>query len=179
VIAATNINLAQAVRAKKFREDLYYRLSVVALELSRLQDRPEDILPLAEHFLEGFCTQARKPRLAISPEAKSRLMAHPWPGNVRELRNLMERIAFLCPGERIEASDLTFILSPDRDPVTGTTDLGLTDATNRFQQDYIRRMIKRTAGNMTESARMLGMHRSNLYRKMRLLEMSEAPERDE
>lgn len=179
VIAATNVNLAQAVRAKKFREDLYYRLSVVALELSPLRERPEDILPLAEHFLEGFCTQARRPRLAISSEARSRLMAHPWPGNVRELRNLMERIAFLCPGERIEASDLAFILSPDRDPVTGTTDLGLSDATNRFQQDYIRRMIKRAEGNMTEAAKMLGMHRSNLYRKMRLLEMSEAPEGDE
>ena len=179
VVAATNVNLAQAVRGKTFREDLYYRLSVVALELSALRERPEDILPLAEHFLEGFCVQARRPRLAIAPDAKSRLLAHPWPGNVRELRNLMERIAFLCPGERIEASDLAFILSPDRDTVTGATDLGLADATNRFQQDYIRRMIKRAQGNMTETARMLGMHRSNLYRKMRLLEMSEAPEGDE
>ena len=179
VIAATNVNLAQAVHSKKFREDLYYRLSVVALELPALGERPEDILPLAEHFLEVFCAQARRPRLAIAPDARTRLASHPWPGNVRELRNLMERIAFLCPGERIEASDLAFILSPDRDTVTGATDLGLTDATNRFQQDYIRRMIKRAQGNMSETARMLGMHRSNLYRKMRLLEMSEAPEGDE
>lgn len=179
VVAATNVDLALAVQSKKFREDLYYRLSVVALELSPLRERPEDIMPLAEHFLDGFCSQARRPRLAIAPDARLRLLAHPWPGNVRELRNLMERIAFLCPGERIEASDLAFILSPDRDTVTGATDLGLTDATSRFQQDYIRRMIKRAQGNMTETARLLGMHRSNLYRKMRLLEMSEAPEGDE
>jgi Nif-specific regulatory protein len=179
VVAATNVNLAQAVRDKKFREDLYYRLSVVALELSPLRERPEDILPLAEHFLEGFCAQARRPKLGIAPDAAARLSAHPWPGNVRELRNLMERIAFLCSGDRIEASDLAFILSPDRDTVTGATDLALADATNRFQQDYIRRMIKRAQGNMSETARMLGMHRSNLYRKMRLLEMSEAVEGDE
>jgi Nif-specific regulatory protein len=179
VVAATNVNLIEAVHHKKFREDLYYRLSVVALELPPLRERPEDVLPLAEHFLDIFCAQAARPRLAIANEARLRLAAHPWPGNVRELRNLIERIAFLCPGERIEASDLAFILSPDRDAVTGATDLGLTDATARFQQDYIRRMIKRVQGNMTETARLLGMHRSNLYRKMRQLEMSEARDDDE
>src|SRR5262249_31233904 len=95
VVAATNLNLAQAAREKKFREDLYYRLSVVALELPPLRDRPEDILSLAEHFLERFCAQARRKVLTFSPDAQKRLQAHPWPGNVRELRNLMERIAFL------------------------------------------------------------------------------------
>jgi Nif-specific regulatory protein len=180
VVAATNDNdnLVQAVASRKFSEDLFYRLSAVTLQLPPLRERHDDILPLAEHFLESFCRQARRPRLAIAPNAQSRLVAHPWPGNVRELRNLMERMAFLCPGERIEASDLAFILSPDRDTASGATDLGLTEATNRFQQDYIRRMIKRAQGNMTETARLLGMHRSNLYRKMRLLEMSEASDSD-
>jgi Nif-specific regulatory protein len=176
VIAATNVNLAQAVREKKFREDLYYRLSVVALELPPLRDRPEDTLPLAEHFLAHFCAQARRPALLISPEARMRLQAHPWPGNVRELRNLMERIAFLCSNDRVEASDLAFILSPDADAATAATDLSLSEATARFQQEYIRRMIRRVGGNMTVAARLLGLHRSNLYRKMGQLDMSEAKE---
>jgi Nif-specific regulatory protein len=175
VIAATNVNLAQAVREKKFREDLYYRLSVVALELPPLRDRPDDILPLAEFFLAQFCGRARRPILELSAEARSRLAGHTWPGNVRELRNLMERIAFLCPNDRVEAGDLAFILSPDRDESAVALDLGLTSATARFQQDYIRRMVKRVQGNMTEAARVLGLHRSNLYRKMRQLEMAETP----
>ena len=83
-------------------------------------------------------------------------------------------MAFLCPHDRVESEDLAFILSPDRDSVTEATDLGLTDATARFQQEYIRRMVKRVQGNMTEAARLLGLHRSNLYRKMRQLEMNEA-----
>lgn len=179
VVAATNVNLAQAVHEKKFREDLYYRLSVVALELPPLRDRPDDILPLAEHFLERFCVQARRRPLLLAPEARTRLASHGWPGNVRELRNLMERVAFLCPGERVEISDLEFILSPNRDASNGATDLGLAEATARFQQDYIRRMVKRMGGNMTETAQFLGVHRSNLYRKMRQLGMSEAPVGDE
>jgi transcriptional regulator with GAF, ATPase, and Fis domain len=175
VIAATNINLAQAVRDKKFREDLYYRLSVVALDLPPLRDRPDDILPLAEFFLDQFCGRARRPVLELSPAAQSRLASHAWPGNVRELRNLMERVAFLCPNDRVDADDLAFILSPDRNESAVALDLGLTSATARFQQDYIRRMVKRVHGNMTEAARVLGLHRSNLYRKMRQLEMAETP----
>jgi Nif-specific regulatory protein len=134
---------------------------------------------LAEHFLERFCIQARRRPLILAPEARLRLSGHGWPGNVRELRNLMERVAFLCPGERVETSDLEFILSPNRDATNNATDLGLAEATARFQQDYIRRMVKRVKGNMTETARLLGLHRSNLYRKMRQLDMSEAPEWDE
>ena len=174
VVAATNVNLAQAVREKKFREDLYYRLSVVALDLPPLRDRPEDVFPLAHHFLDRFCSQARRKTLDLSAEAKARLAAHPWPGNVRELRNLMERLAFLCPSDRVEASDLAFILSPGPEAAVAATDLELTAATARFQEDYIRRMIRRARGNMTQAAALLGLHRSNLYRKMRQLEMSEA-----
>lgn len=176
VVAATNVNLARAVREKKFREDLYYRLSVVALELPPLRDRPEDILPLADHFLERFCIQARRKNLELSPEARTRLTAHAWPGNVRELRNLMERIAFLSPSDRVEPSELAFILSPDPDAANAATDLELTEATACFQQEYIRRMISRARGNMTAAAELLGLHRSNLYRKMRQLKMSEARE---
>ena len=102
VIAATNSNLTEKVRTKKFREDLYYRLSVVTQQLPSLADRPDDIIPLAKHFLKQFCAQARRKTLAMTAEARRRLQAHSWPGNVRELKNLMERIAFLSQGDKIE-----------------------------------------------------------------------------
>ncbi len=172
VIAATNADLADMVAQKKFRQDLYYRLSVVTVDIPPLRDRPEDVIPLAEFFLERFCRQANRKLLAISPDARRRLQAHPWPGNVRELRNLMERVAFLTKGDRVEANDLAFILSPHRDAFDDLAEgVGLTEATNRFQQEYIRRAVKRVRGNMSDAARILGLHRSNLYRKMRQLGM--------
>lgn len=180
VIAATNSNLAELVRAKKFREDLYFRLNVVTLDLPPLRDRPEDMLPLAEHFLGLFSVQARRAKMQISAEAKRRLQNHTWPGNVRELRNLMERVAFLAPEEKVEAEDLAFILSPERESFhEPSADRGLSEATNAFQESYIRKAIRRVRGNMSEAARLLGLHRSNLYRKMRQLGMSEAEGADE
>ena len=175
VIAATNAKLAEAVRAKKFREDLYFRLNVVTLDLPPLRERPDDVIPLAEHFLGTFAIQARRPKLHLSPEAKRRLQMHGWPGNVRELRNLMERVAFLAPNDKIEVDDLAFILSPERESyVEPSENQGLSEATNFFQQEYIRRAIRRMRGNMSEAAKLLGLHRSNLYRKMRQLGMQEA-----
>ena len=174
VVAATNTNLAEAVREKRFREDLYYRLTVVTLDLPALRDRPEDTLPLAEHFLARFCAQANRPGLEISSDARRRLQAHAWPGNVRELKNLMERVAFLCPGDRVEVDDLAFILSPGQDSsLEPSADLGLDQATKQFQREFVRRSVKRVGGNMSEAAKLLGVHRSNLYRKMRQLTMKE------
>ncbi|MCP4783576.1 MAG: sigma-54-dependent Fis family transcriptional regulator [Fuerstiella sp.] len=174
IVAATNSNLTEAVREKRFREDLYYRLSVVTLDLPSLRDRPEDILPLAEHFLSRFSAQARRPGLQLTSDARRRLQAHAWPGNIRELRNLMERVAFLAPKDRIDADDLAFILSPDQ--VGGpqlSLDLGLDGATREFQKEFIRRSINQVSNNMTDAAKLLGLHRSNLYRKMKQLQMSE------
>ena len=177
VVAATNKNLAEAVHDKRFREDLYYRLSVVTLDLPPLRERPEDILLLAEFFLKKFSMQARRPTLRLSTESRRRLQAHAWPGNVRELRNLMERVCFLSPGDQVESEDLAFILSPERNSaIDMSADLGLNDATKRFQQEYIRRSVKRVNGNMSEAAKLLGLHRSNLYRKMRQLDMDVADE---
>lgn len=172
VLAATNANLAEMVREKKFRQDLYYRLSVVTIELPALRDRPEDILPLATFFLKRFCADARRKSLAISADAEKRLQMHGWPGNVRELRNLMERVAFLTNGDRVEVDDLAFILSPQRDAFDDLSDgVGLAEATNRFQREYIKRAVKRMQGNMSDAAEFLDLHRSNLYRKMRQLGM--------
>jgi Nif-specific regulatory protein len=172
VIAATNSNLAEAVRDKRFRQDLYYRLSVVTVDLPPLRERPEDVQPLARYFLEQFCRQAKRRTLEISVDARRRLQAHAWPGNVRELRNLMERVAFLTRGDVVDVDDLAFILAPRQSEFDELGEgVGLSDATDRFQKDYIRRAVKRVQGNMSEAARLLGLHRSNLYRKMRQLGM--------
>jgi len=172
VLAATNANLADLVREKKFRQDLYYRLGVVTLEIPPLRDRAEDILPLGRFFLERFCRDAKRKPLLMSPDAEKRLQMHNWPGNVRELRNLMERIAFLAAGDRVEVDDLAFILSPKRNPLDDLVDgAGLGEATAQFQIEYIKRAVKRMQGNMSDAAEYLGLHRSNLYRKMRQLGM--------
>jgi Nif-specific regulatory protein len=171
VVAATNRKLAEGVRAGKFREDLFYRLSVVTIELPPLRERREDILVLAEHFLDQFCRDAGRRPLRLSAEARKRLEQHEWPGNVRELRNLLERVAYLCPEEKVEASDLAFILRPAAKEEDRYADLGLAEATREFERDHIKRAIERARRNMSEAAKLLGLHRPNLYRKMKLLEM--------
>ena len=172
VIAATNQDLADLVRQKRFREDLYFRLNVVTLVLPPLRERPADIIPLAEFFLREFSRHAHRkvPKLAAS--ARHRLESHPWPGNVRELRNLCERLAYLHPTDKVEAEDLAFVLSPAAAPPTLiAAELPLAEATDLFQVEHIQQAVRRAAGNMSEAADMLGLHRSNLYRKMRQLGM--------
>ncbi len=172
VIAATNHNLADMVRQKRFRQDLYFRLNVVTLDLPPLRDRGSDVLLLAEHFLADFCRKAHRKVLKFTAAARSRLEAHAWPGNIRELRNLMERLAYLSTGERIEAEELAFILSPGGEsPALVAIDLPLAQATDRFQIEYIKKHIERAKGNMSGAAKRMGLHRSNLYRKMRQLGM--------
>ncbi|GAF74869.1 unnamed protein product, partial [marine sediment metagenome] len=109
VLTATNQALAEMVRAKRFREDLYFRLNVVTLELPPLRDRADDVLLLADYFLHDFCKQARRKPPKLTAAARRRLTEHPWPGNVRELRNLMERLAYLSTQPQIQAEDLAFI----------------------------------------------------------------------
>lgn len=174
VIAATNAKLADKVGKGDFREDLYYRLSVVTVDLPPLRERPEDVILLAEHFLKTFAEQSKRLDLRLSAAAKQRLQAHAWPGNVRELRNLMERVAFLAPDDEVQADDVAFILSPTRERAPGVaigSDLPLADATAEFQRVHIENAIKRMQGNVTAAAEILGVHRSNLYRKMRQLGM--------
>jgi Nif-specific regulatory protein len=171
IIAATNRRLAEAVRAGKFREDLFYRLTVVTLELPPLRERREDILILVEHFLQQFCRDAGRRPLKLSAEARRRLEQHNWPGNVRELRNLTERIAFLCPNDRVEASDLAIIVRPATAEADRFAELTLAEATDLFQREHIGRAIERARTNMSDAAKMLGLHRPNLYRKMKMLGM--------
>ncbi|MBN2216136.1 MAG: sigma-54-dependent Fis family transcriptional regulator [Pirellulales bacterium] len=175
VVAATNQNLADMVRQKRFREDLYFRLNVVTLDIPPLRERGDDVMLLAADFLADFCRKARRKPPKFSAAAERRLREHPWPGNVRELRNLMERLAYLSTDQRIEAEELAFILSP-RPMAEGPgaaidENQPLGEATNQFQIDFIHRAIKRSGGNVSRAAARLGLHRSNLYRKMRQLGM--------
>ncbi len=173
VIAATNQDLMQMVRQRRFREDLFFRLHVVALQMPPLRERVEDIPILAEHFLHDFSARAHRRPPAFSQDAIKRLRQHHWPGNVRELRNLMERLAYLHSDDTVHASDLDFILMPGHgDGLSGVSlELTLADATRNFQSEFIRKHIEAAGGNMSDAARNLGLHRSNLYRKMRQLQM--------
>ena len=181
VVAATNQNLAELVRHKRFRQDLYFRLTVVTIELPPLRERGDDLLELAEFFLQTFCRKARRTPPQFTPAARQLMRAHPWPGNVRELRNLMERVAFLNSSDTLDVGDLPFNPSPR--PSSGETESAdrcarpdhpsewppLDEATRTFQADYIRQAISRSRGNITEAAERLGLHRANLYRKLRQL----------
>jgi Nif-specific regulatory protein len=175
IVAATNRNLADAVSAGKFREDLFYRLSVVTLDLPPLRERREDVLLLVEHFLQQFCRDAGRKTVKLSAEARKRLEQHDWPGNVRELRNLLERVAYLCAGDKVEVDDLAFVLRPALSEDERWARLTLAEATDAFQRQHIEQAIARAGLHMGEAAKLLGLHRPNLYRKMRLLGMEPPP----
>ncbi|WP_197452505.1 sigma-54-dependent Fis family transcriptional regulator [Rosistilla carotiformis] len=172
VLAATNQPLAELVRQKRFREDLYFRLNVVTLKLPALRERGDDILLLAQHFLEDFAHKQGHRVPTLSSAAQQALKSHPWPGNIRELRNLIERVSYLCSSDIIQASDLTFSASPsDQSDSQRLAHKSLNEATRQFQIQHIQSAIQRAGHNMTEAAAMLGVHRSNLYRKMKQLDL--------
>jgi len=174
VVAATNRDLSKRVQEGAFREDLFYRLNVVTIDLPPLRERGDDVLLLAEHFLRQFCQTRGRKTPKLSAAAKSKLVAHGWPGNIRELRNLMERVAYLTDAPMVQPEELAII---DRGPATGAggesaIEGPLTEATQEFQRRHIDRAIQRRRGNVAAAARDLGLHRSNLYRKMKQLEMN-------
>lgn len=175
VIAATNQNLVELVRLKKFREDLYFRLTVVAIQLPPLRQRGEDVIALADFFLTSFCNKIGRVKPNLSLSAKRRLVTHDWPGNVRELRNVIERIAYLTTEETIEESQIDFVRSPRGDTARSDDAIDLSqtlaDATAGFQIRYIEQQIKAAQRNITQAAERMGLQRSNLYRKMKQLGM--------
>ncbi|CAB4244018.1 Transcriptional regulatory protein ZraR [Methylacidimicrobium sp. AP8] len=160
VISATNRDLAERVREGAFRQDLFYRLHVVPIELPPLRARIADILPLAEHFL------ARSGK-SLAADAAALLIRYPWPGNVRELRNVLERAAVLARGERIAASDLALAPEAESPARFDWPDEDLPSAIARLEELLIRRALARSRGNRAEAARALGIHRQLLYTKMR------------
>ncbi|MFG0291474.1 MAG: sigma 54-interacting transcriptional regulator [Rhodopirellula sp. JB044] len=181
VIAATNQPLQDLIAAKRFREDLFFRLNVVSLTLPPLASRGSDIMLLAEHFLEHFCRQIGRVVPQFDETSRRAMIMHPWPGNVRELRNTIERVCYLTTSDTIHEEDL--MLRPVEGELpqfpagsmkhtSGGTIINLNEATREFQVAHVEAAIMACGGNMTEAASKLGLHRSNLYRKMRQLGMS-------
>jgi DNA-binding NtrC family response regulator len=172
VIAATHRDLQQRIREGSFREDLFYRLHVIPVNLPPLRERIADIVPLAEYFLS--CASGSK-RLAADTAAM--LVRHAWPGNVRELKNSMERAAVLARGDVIYVSDLRFIEEAHETTgqFSGWPEEDLPSAIARLEEMLIRRALAKTAGNRAEAARILGILRQLLYTKMKryALDLSE------
>jgi DNA-binding NtrC family response regulator len=164
VIAATHRDLAALVRSGQFREDLFYRLGVVPLQLPPLRERLADIVPLAEHFL-ALATGHGDPK-RLSADAASRLLAYDWPGNVRELRNAMERVAALVRRPVIIGADLAFLNEPRAVIETNWLDGTLPEAIARLERAMIARALQRTRGNRAQAAERLGIRRQLLYDKI-------------
>jgi two-component system, NtrC family, nitrogen regulation response regulator NtrX len=170
VIAATNKNLEKEIERGNFREDLFYRLNVIPFTVPPLRERVEDIPVLAAYFLNEFTrAYGRKPK-ELSSDATAALMQHHWPGNVRELRNLMERIVILHPQQRIEARHLPLDGARKGQAAKLWEGFGsLHEVREAAEREYILRKLEETGGNVTRASELLGLERSNLYRKMKAL----------
>ena len=168
VIAATNRNLEEEVSARRFREDLFYRLNVVAIELPPLRARGDDLLLLAHHFLAKHAARHHKVVAGITPAALELLAAHDWPGNVRELENALERAVILTKDDiSVEALPASLRTSSVPPRSTGSIDLPLVEARTRFERRYLSDMLEAAAGNLSSAAKRAGMDRSNFRRLLR------------
>jgi len=169
VVAATNKNLEEEIERGNFREDLFYRLNVIPFFVPPLRDRREDIPLLADHFLREFTTAyGRKPK-ELTPEAYAALAEYHWPGNVRELKNLIERIVILNPQVRVDARHIP-LQGARRQPDRPLDRFGsLQEVREAAEREYILKKLEETNGNVTRTAELLGLERSNLYRKMKTL----------
>jgi two-component system response regulator AtoC len=162
IIAATNRDLRKAVQENRFREDLFYRLNVIPITIPPLRERREDIPLLVEHFVERLAVEMKKRIDGISAEAMSALMEHDWPGNVRELRNILERGAVVSSGPVIQLPDLGLPSRSDASPRPGTL-----ASLEEVERRHVSAVLAHTAGNVSQSARILGIDRVTLYNKMR------------
>ena len=170
VLAATNKDLPGEIRAGRFREDLYFRLNVIPIFVPALRDRQHDIPMLAEHFMALLAAEyGRRPK-RLAPEAAARLQQYGWPGNVRELRNVIERVIIMVSDDTITAQDLGFLGrdgAPERPGRRRVPVRQLSDARDQFEKDYILQTLAAQQGNMSRTAEVLGVERSNLYKKLR------------
>jgi transcriptional regulator with PAS, ATPase and Fis domain len=173
VIAATNKNLENLVEEGKFREDLYYRLNVFKISIPPLRERPEDILPLAHHFLKEFSEAHNKSVLSIKRRASALLLNYNWPGNVRELRNLIEKIVISTPAHEIDIDEVRHALEASKAhswtslPIAEEEIIELSRALQDFEKRYILSALDKYNWKIQETAKALGIDRSNLFKKMR------------
>jgi DNA-binding NtrC family response regulator len=173
VVAATNRVLRDEVQAARFRDDLFFRLNVIPVQLAPLRERREDVLPLVHHFLAGHVAGGGRP-LLLSPEAERAIVAHAWPGNVRELENVMERAVVLARGEAIMPEDLLLeqTLAKAPGPADPALHAGtLQECLDRAAETRIRSALEAAQGQRVEAARALGIERTTLYRMMKRLGM--------
>jgi two-component system response regulator GlrR len=159
IVSATHRNLEERVSSGEFREDLYYRLNVVSLTLPPLAQRPEDIVPLAKHFLAATAARYRKDVRAFAPEALELLLGAPWPGNVRQLANVVEQAVALATSTIVPAA---LVASALRSEPAGLTPLD--QAKRAFERDYLIRILRITAGNVTHAARLAQRNRTEFYK---------------
>jgi DNA-binding NtrC family response regulator len=159
VIAATNKDLAQAVKQGAFREDLFYRLNVISLEMPPLRRRKEDIPLLAEHFLQRFIQETNKPIDSIGREAMDQLMLYDWPGNVRELENAVERAVVVGKQRFLQPGDLPIACSGKGLPAEGSLE--------EVERRHIQHVLDEQGWNIKRSAEILGIDRSTLYKKIK------------
>ena len=169
LVAASNAGLEDLVNAGDFRQDLFYRLSVVVIELPPLRERKEDIPLLAGHLAHSCASRNERSTPVIAPEAMMLLRAHDWPGNVRELENTLERAILLGEGNRIGPEDLPPAMRAALDIGQGGDlyQMSLREARSHFERQYLEAVIQRTEGNISEAARQAGVNRQYLYEKMK------------
>jgi DNA-binding NtrC family response regulator len=175
VIAATNKDIEEEVRQGRFREDLYFRLNVIRLQVPPLREHKEDIPTLVEHFLGEFSRENGVAHRAVSPEVIERLTLHHWPGNIRELKNVVERMAILG-GETLTPADLPeFIFRPPAERsgrIEEYSDLGLREFREEMEKRFIQFKLKENDWNISSTARSLGIERTNLHKKIKALGIS-------
>jgi two-component system nitrogen regulation response regulator NtrX len=184
VVSATARDLVFEIAEGRFREDLYYRLNVVPVMIPPLSDRREDIPALVQHFIAHYASERRVPTPEIAPDAMVALQSYDWPGNVRQLRNVVERTIILAPGDRIGRIDLDLLPSEvfgDQGNIgsAGSTAImgsPLREARETFEREYLRVQIRRFSGNISRTASFIGMERSALHRKLKLLGITETRE---
>lgn len=166
VIAATNRDLEEEVKAGRFREDLFYRINVIRLHLPPLRERQEDIPLLTEHFIRLFNSRRDHPVEGVSPQVFQAFLSYDWPGNIRELENVMERAFILCRGSMITPDLLPRELTHTQETQTVSS---LQKASSRAEAALLREVLERNGGDKIMAARELGIHKSTLYRKMKRL----------
>ncbi|MBU0599255.1 sigma-54 dependent transcriptional regulator [bacterium] len=170
IISATNTNLKKAVEEGRFREDLYYRLNVIPIELPPLRDRKEDIPLLIEYFIKYFNEKFNKDIKGISGQAVDILMNYSWPGNVRELNNIIERMIVLSKEKSLQVHQLPLdILVAGEEEIKVKKDLFLKEAKESFEKQYILNILKKNNFNQTKTAKLLGIHRTTLIEKINSL----------
>jgi DNA-binding NtrC family response regulator len=169
VVAATNVNLRQAVRDRAFRDDLYYRLSVVPIHLPSLRQRREDIPRLVEHFVRKFARESRRDVRGVSAGALDALVRYDWPGNVRELENVIHRAVVLAARPVVHLEDVPLdVAMPETVSLMSRDTLPLREACDEFERQYVLRTLERTRWNVSRAARQLGVHRNTVLAKLAL-----------